>query len=411
MSDQPDRQAIRHSSLSGKRAAVILFSHYPYDPRPSRAVHALVEAGMAVDLLCLAQDGIPGDTSTERNLNIFRISINRRRSGKWSYIWEYLTFFCAAFWFLLKRGLHRRYDLVHVHNMPDFLVFSALLPRLQGSKIILDVHDPMPELMMTMFEMSPTSMTVKFLLLLEKWSMRFAHLGLTPNLAFRRLFESRGCPAGKMHIIVNTPRDDLFDPGRFAQDPSRDRRSGEFRIIHHGLIAHRHGLDLLLEAVALVRPAIPGIILELYGARTPFMDKLETLTEELGLAAIVKYGGHQNRLEIARRVYESDLAVVPNRLSPFTNINFPTRIFESLAMHRPVIAPNTPGIRDYFNEHQLIYFRPGDIDDLAAKILWVYNHPAEAAAVVERGREVYQKHLWPVERSYFLDLVETLLAE
>ncbi len=39
----------------------------------------------------------------------------------------------------------RRYDVVHVHNMPDFLVFAAFWPRAFARKVVLDVHDLMPE--------------------------------------------------------------------------------------------------------------------------------------------------------------------------------------------------------------------------------------------------------------------------
>ena len=48
---------------------------------------------------------------------------------------------------MTRLHLKHAYDVIHVHNMPDFLVFSALFPKLLGAKVILEVQDVSPELM------------------------------------------------------------------------------------------------------------------------------------------------------------------------------------------------------------------------------------------------------------------------
>jgi glycosyltransferase involved in cell wall biosynthesis len=102
---------------------------------------------------------------------------------------------------------------------------------------------------------------------------------------------------------------------------------------------------------------------------------------------------------------------VPNRRSVFTEINFPTRIFEYLAMHRPVVAPSTQGIRDYFAPDELIMFTPDDVADLAAKMLWVRENPESAAKIVARGTQVHRAHLWSAEKARFLiDLADVVVA-
>ena len=79
------------------------------------------------------------------------------RSGKanFGYVVQYSQFLVACSIILAYRTLWRRYDIVHVHNMPDFLVFSALVPKLFGSKVLLDLHDPMPELIQCIYNLSP----------------------------------------------------------------------------------------------------------------------------------------------------------------------------------------------------------------------------------------------------------------
>jgi len=397
--------------LAGKRAGVLLYSYYPADPRPRRAAEALAGAGMTVDLLCLRANG--GETKHEEinGVNVWRLPMSRKREGKMTYVIQYARFLVAAFFFLTKRAWNTPYSVVHVHNMPDVLVFSALIPKLLGARVILDLHDPMPELMMSIYGIRPDHWMVRLLQFFERASLAFADLALTPNLAFLHLFESRSCPPGKVDIVMNSPESEIFDPDRFSETSGETRPAdGEFRIMHHGSIVHRHGVDLLVRAVARVRPQIPGVRLDIYGSRTPFLDEVLEVARDCGVADIVHFHGAKTQTEIAHVIRECHVGIVPNRPSPFTEINFPTRLFEYLAMHRPVIAPATKGITDYFSEEELILFEAGNIENLADKILWVHAHPKLAAQFVERGRLVYRRNLWSAEKSRFLTRVEGLVA-
>jgi glycosyltransferase involved in cell wall biosynthesis len=404
-----DQAANRIARLRGKRAAVLLYSYYPSDSRPRRAAQALVEAGMEVDLLCISEDESEPRQELVDGVHVFRLPMKHRRDSELGYFWLYACFLARSFWFLLRHGLRRRYDLVHVHNMPDFLVFGALIPKLRGAAIVLDLHDPMPELMMSIYGMNSTAWRVRLLRALERWSIGFADLALTPNLSFKNVFVSRSCRPEKMQIVMNSPEEKVFDPERCGASQSRPPVAGEFRIMHHGSILHRHGIDLLVEAVARVRPSIPGVCLDIYGPRTPFLDTVLAVADRLGVADIVHYHGAKTHIGIARAIRNAEIGVVPNRRSPFTELNFPTRIFEYLAMRRPIIVPATRGIKDYFSPEQLLMFEPGNVEDLAAKILWVKEHPEATRGFVERGIEVYRQHLWRGEEACFLEHIAALV--
>ena len=123
---------------------MVVFSSYPHDARPRRAVDALLQEGMSIDLLCEADGKAPRRESLG-NLRVTRIPIPRTRGGKLSYAYQYSAFIALASSIFAWRSLRKRYDLVYVHNMPDVLVVSGLLPKLLGAKVILDQHDPMPE--------------------------------------------------------------------------------------------------------------------------------------------------------------------------------------------------------------------------------------------------------------------------
>ena len=103
------------------------------------------------------------------------------------------------------------------------------------------------------------------------------------------------------------------------------------------------------------------------------------------------------------------MGIIPNQRNIFAEINTPTRIFEYLALGKPVIAPRAAGIQDYFDTTALIFFELGDSEDLARKIEYVYVHSAEAVESVMRGQEVYRAHTWRQERQRLVNLVGELL--
>jgi glycosyltransferase involved in cell wall biosynthesis len=397
--------------LKGKRAAVILYSEFPSDPRPWRATEALAAHGMKVDVICLRESSSQAERETVNGVNVLRLPFRRKRESKLNYLWLYSTFLAGCAAILTLRTLRKRYHLIHVHNMPDVLVFSGVAAKLSGAKIILDLHDPMPELMMSIYGLSGESFFVRCLRRLERWSIGFADLALTPNIAFRDLFISRKCPPEKIQIVMNTPQDDIFNPGRFEAANQPNGSSKQFRLMYHGFLVERHGLDMAVDAVARLHPAIPSITFNLYGSRTPYVGRIETQIEQLGLQNQIAYHGRKSLDEIAAAITAMDLGVIPNRRTPFTEINFPTRIFEYLALGKPVIVPRTRGIQDYFDETQMLFFNPDDVADLSRVIQWVWEHPQETAEIVRRGREVYLNHLWATEKFRFLTLAEGLLTD
>ena len=188
--------SLKTRRLRGRNAAVLLFSHYPADPRPRRAAEALAAEGVKIDLICLRDDDGEPARETFGSINVTRVRLKRQRGSKLGYVGQYVTFVLASFFYLASRSLTRRYDLVHVHNMPDILVFGATVPKLLGAKVILDLHDPMPELMQTIFRLPEKSLSVVMLKRLEKLSIRFADLVLTVNLACKKTLFFTQLPAG-----------------------------------------------------------------------------------------------------------------------------------------------------------------------------------------------------------------------
>src|SRR5205814_235901 len=190
---------------------------------------------------------------TYGNINVRRVRLKRHRGGKLSYIAQYAAFLTSCFFYLGRRAFTHRYDFVHVHNMPDVLVYSALVPKLLGAKIVLDLHDPMPELMQAIFELSPNSANVRMLKRMEKASIAFADSVLTVSRTFKNLFSSRSCSPDKVSVVLNSPDEEIF---KFRQPQVRRRTaddlSAPYVILYHGSLLHRNGFDLAVDALVKV---------------------------------------------------------------------------------------------------------------------------------------------------------------
>ena len=130
-----------------------------------------------------------------------------------------------------------------------------------------------------------------------------------------------------------------------------------------------------------------------------------------GVQDAVHYMGRKLLEGIVPEIDSCDLGIIPNHRNAFTDINTPTRVFEYLAMGKPLIAPSTPGIQDYFNNESLLFFEPGNSDDLAQQIEYVFFHPRETMEIVRRGQEIYLEHTWERERETLIGRVSEILGE
>jgi glycosyltransferase involved in cell wall biosynthesis len=267
----------------------------------------------------------------------------------------------------------------------------------------------MPELMMTIFGRNADSKGVRLLRFLEKWSVARADQALVPNAACRRLLAARSCPQEKIAVMMNSPDESIF-PFRPAASsrPTLSKSNKPIVVMYHGTLVERNGLDVAVEAFASLHKRLPEAQLHIYGKATPFLEEIMQSAREQDLQQNVLHFGERPLEQIVDAIDACDVGVVPNRSNAFTNINTPTRIFEYLALGKPVIAPRTPGIQDYFDEDSLLFFSPGNPDELARKIEFVASHPGETLTITEQGQQVYKAHAWKQERETLVRVVAKL---
>ena len=173
------------------RVCMVAYSFYEQDNRVMRYAEALAKRGDSVDVIALRKEGFP-EYENIRGVNVRRIQTRKiNKKGRVSYLLKLIRFLFNSSIALTGRHLKIPYDLIHVHNVPDFEVFAAAFTKLKGAKIILDIHDILPEFYASKFNQSKSGLLFKSLVLLERFSARFADHVIISNHLWEKTLLSR----------------------------------------------------------------------------------------------------------------------------------------------------------------------------------------------------------------------------
>ena len=381
------------------------YTNYRRDPRVRREAEALVELGHQVVFLASRQAGEPNRESIAGVDVIKTFGWKNRRTSTFEYLVNYGIFFCMLSLHLLRHPL--RYRLIHISNMPDFLVFAAWLPRLLGRPVIYDVHDLMPELFVEKFASGERHWVVRVLKLQERWAGKFASAVLTVEERLKDILSGRGIPRGKIHVLMNLPDDRIFAPRTMAPVKAPDAR---FVMVYHGTLARRLGLDLAVEAMVKVREVVQRAELRIIGAgeeRGPLIE----LRDRLGLQEVVTFSdGFVPVDRIPAMIADADIGLVPLRISGGTDIMLPTKLLEYVNVGIPCIVPKTGTIARYFDGEMVQFFEAENVDSLADAIVELYRHPERRSSLSQQAMERFGKtYNWSVHKKVYTNLVAELL--
>jgi glycosyltransferase involved in cell wall biosynthesis len=388
------------------RVCVIRQWNFPNDPRVGREVDALTRAGHEVDVICVK---FPNQARFERTgrVTAYRIPIARRRGGGLRYIFEFATFMIAASLLVTALHLRRRYAIVQVNSIPDSLVFAALIPKLLGARVVLDLHECMPEFFGTKYGLARDHRLVRALVKVEAASIAFADAVTTCTDPMRDRFIERGAPRDKVRVILNTADEDVYDSRRFA---GRGDPGDRFVLVYHGTIEERFGVDTVVRAVALLKDEIPGLHLKMFGDGV-FRRTIESLVTELGVEDRVWLSRGWVPLEdLLAAIASADAGVVPTKRDWYRDLTLANKMFDFVAMRKPAIVGRTPAVEAYFDDSCFQMFESGNAHDLARAIRELYADPALGHRLVRRASAISEPYRWVYQAKRYVDIVDHLIV-
>jgi glycosyltransferase involved in cell wall biosynthesis len=388
-----------------ERACVIRQGRYPFDPRVHREVMALLDAGFEVDVIALRERGRPSRERLE-GVRVLRIPLSKNRTGAIRYVLQYLLFILAAGLLAGVLHLRRPYRLVQVHTLPDVLVFAAIIPKLLGARVVLDLHEMFPEFFTTKFGDRPLARRV--IVLAEQASIRFADFAITCTNEMREAFVARGADPAKMGVVLNTAEEAVFDVERH---PPRGSEDGEFVLICHGTVEPHYGIDTAIEAVALVGDDIPGLRLDVIGSGT-YVPEAKCLARARGVEDRVRFSeGWVPIDDLLEAISRADAGVVAMKRDAFRDLTHCNKMYDLVTMRRPVITSRTRSVQAYFDDDCFEYFDSGDPADLARAMRRMHDDPDRRERLVARATNALEPYRWPRQRAVYLSYIDRVLGE
>jgi glycosyltransferase involved in cell wall biosynthesis len=379
---------------------MLAYAYYEIDNRIIRYAETLARRGDIVDVVCIGRPGAPRKIEIN-GVGVFRLQ-NRRRDerGRLSYLLRMISFFLRSmYWLWFRSGM--AYDVIHVHNVPDFLVFAAWLPKWKGAGVILDIHDLLPEFYCSKFNAAETHWTFRSLLLVERCAVRFADRVIVSNDLWKDKLARRCNAQHKATALPNYVDLSLF------QKTERTRHDSRWIIVYAGGLQAHQGLSLVIEALPTVRKAIPTAQLHIYG-EGPDEDDLRRRAVVLGLADCVFFHSPIPIQEIPAVLANADVGVVPKLANSFGNQAYSTKVMELMSQDVPVVIAATEVDLHYFPTTAVCFFDPGNAHALAQALLRVHRGCGYREELARHAREYVTANNWGQKATTYLEMVDSL---
>lgn len=381
---------------------MMAYTYYEVDPRVIREAEAAVEGGFDVDVLALRRPGTP-PMEMVRGVRVIRLNQSKYRGKtRVRYLMAYLNFFLRCFVKTTGLFFKQRYAVIHVNNMPDFLVFSTIVPKLCGTSVILDIHDPMPNTFASKFKGGENGFFYRVLLWQERLSAAYSNRVITVHDPVKEgILLKHGLAPDSIEVIANFADEELF--------PLRKSYSinGKIRCVFHGTILERSGLGSLMTALARVRQK-DRIYVKIIG-EGDFSQTLQEMIRSLHLEQVVEFDNHSYQVHsISQRIEDCNVGLVPLEISSVTNYALPLKLLEYISMGLPVLTVRSYAISYYFSERDCIFFDWNDPDSLSAALNRITEHPEILLQYRERAVALRGRFAWSGEKKKYVELLRQI---
>lgn len=251
--------------------------------------------------------------------------------GMFKRTWNYMLFMVVA---TLVAPFLRRADVV-ITTSPQF--FNGLagygVSRIKRCPWILEIRDLWPESILTVNAIRNRRI-IRFLERLEEFAYRKADSIVSVTESFVQHIEARG-GRGKVTVIRNGADLQMFGNRAYDRDLARELGlEGKFVAAYVGTHGMAHGLGTLVDAAIPLSDRLDIAILMVGDGAEK--RHLQARVNDLGLKNIIMLG--QQPKEMMPQIWSvCDLSLVLLRKSELFKKVIPSKIFEAMAMAKPVV--------------------------------------------------------------------------
>jgi glycosyltransferase involved in cell wall biosynthesis len=363
----------------------------------------LAERGDEVEVIALRRSPQSPPEEEMSGVRVSRIQyrIKKSEETRSAYFFPMLRFLVLSSWLLTRRHAKRPYDVLHIHNMPDFLVFAGWFPKLTGVKLILDIHDIVPELYASKFGGDKPPRMMRLLKWMERLSAAFANYVIVSNHLWLDTYTRRTRTENRSSVFINNVDTRLYHPDRTRPN------DGRLIILFPGGLQWHQGLDIALKAFSQISATVPEAVFHIYGDGN-MKPSLVALAQQLELGERVQFFEPVPIHQIVKIMANADLGVVPKRADSFGNQAYSTKIMEFMSLGVPVVVSKTQIDQFYFDDSVVRFFESGNVDALAGAMLEVLQNRALRESMITNALAYSQRHGWNSRKADYLGIVDSL---
>ena len=387
----------------------VAYTKAPADPRVRRAATAASTAGLRVVVVALRHSG---ERAVERSQGVViaRLPGRRTRGSFLSYFLQYAAFTIRCRVLLSRHRQFRRARLAHIHTLPDFLIFSAIPLKHRGARLVLDLHEILPEFVGTKFTGWAGKAMARAAIILERWARRQSDATVTVNRPIARLLEGRAPAQAHAPLVIhNTPDPVDFGNVRLPGPPPNGTEN-TLRCVYHGTITALYGLDIAVRGVvAALRQGIQ-VHFTIIGDG-PDRERVQGLVRSLDAQRHVSFIEPQPPEWLRLQLRSFDAGIVPTRLDGMTRYSLSNKLLEYIHLGVPILAARLPSYIEYFSESSAWFWTPNDSDALAgALVAFTEAASSERLARAREAQGALAAIAWSGERQRLLSLYKDLMA-
>ncbi len=296
---------------------------------------------------------------------------------------NYFSFVWSSYW----RGRKlQSFDYLMVESPPLFLGYSAMaLSKKLNAKLIFNVSDLWPESAEKLGLVTNKSL-LNMAYKLEKKCYKASALitgqtqGIVNNI--RQRF-----PGKEVRWLPNGVDISFYDPEEIPKSDFRQVngfKDDDVIFFYGGILGHAQGLEIIIEAAKELQSTHAQFVIQGAG---PEKEHLVALHEKYALENI-HFLEPVAKSEMPGILKSVDIAIVPLKKLDLFKGAIPSKIFEALAMRKPLLLGVDGEARKHFIENAQagLFYTPEDIDSLKTQVLYFLENPDETKKMGERAR-------------------------
>jgi glycosyltransferase involved in cell wall biosynthesis len=307
-------------------------------------------------------------------------------SGEWlkpTFWWRFLR----AYWLLLQDYSHSGdYDILVVGYPGQFDVFLAwLLSRIKRKPLVWDVFMSIYLISIERGLDKRNRFSTNLIHFIEGLALKLPDILILDTSDYVHWFTQNYVIQPERFRLVPTGADDRI----FSPQPNRIIEDGKFTILYSGTFIPNHGVPYIVEAAKILLNE-PEIQFELIG-KGPDLEQAQRFAYENQLAN-VRFIEWMEKDQLMMHMNQADVCLGAFGTTPQSMMTVQNKIYEAMAMGKPLISGDSPAVRQVFSHGEQIYLcERASGQSLANAIITLWKDDGLQEKLSQNGYQLYKE--------------------